>query len=108
MKTTVARGRPTPRGRLTLPHDPRKKKEIVLVFAEPERAKDALAAGAAYAGGVELIEKASITSLLRNITTAHVVIRFSLAKLIQIKCFARPNCSHKSRLGSRVSSDPKD
>ena len=62
VKTTVARGRPTPRGRLTLPHDPRKKKEIVLVFAEPERAKDALAAGAAYAGGVELIEKASITS----------------------------------------------
>ena len=63
MKTTVARGRPTPRGRLTLPHDPRKNKEIVLVFAEPERAKDALAAGAAYAGGLELVEKASITSL---------------------------------------------
>ena len=64
MKTTVARGRPTPRGRLTLPHDPRKNKEIVLVFAEPERAKDALAAGATYAGGVELIEKVCIIFLI--------------------------------------------
>jgi len=53
VKTTVVRGRPTPRGRVALPRDPRKNKEIILVFAEPERANDALVAGATYAGGLE-------------------------------------------------------
>ena len=57
------RGRPTPRGRLALPRDPRKNKEIVLVFAEPERAKNALAAGVTYAGGLELVDKARLPLL---------------------------------------------
>lgn len=36
------------------------------MFAEPERAKEALAAGATYAGGLELVEKARFFLFANN------------------------------------------
>lgn len=42
---------------MSLPRDPRKKEETVLVFAEGDAAADAKAAGAAFVGGEELIPK---------------------------------------------------
>ncbi|TIA90412.1 hypothetical protein E3P99_01563 [Wallemia hederae] len=44
------------RGVVELPHDPRKTKEVVLVFAEGQEAKDARAAGADIVGGEELVK----------------------------------------------------
>ncbi|TIB06579.1 hypothetical protein E3P96_00298 [Wallemia ichthyophaga] len=44
------------RGMVELPHDPRKHKEVVLVFAEGQDAKDARAAGADIVGGEELVQ----------------------------------------------------
>lgn len=80
VKTTVARGRPTPRGRLTLPRDPRKNKEIILIFADPERAKDALAAGAAYAGGLELVDKVRLSVIQLSCPLTGAPSRSSRAK----------------------------
>ncbi|KAI5453754.1 hypothetical protein NCC49_005568 [Naganishia albida] len=55
--TKFDKSAPPLRGRMSLPRDPRKKEETVLVFAEGDAAADAKAAGAAFVGGEELIPK---------------------------------------------------
>jgi len=52
----------------------------VLVFAEPERAKDALAAGATYAGGLELVEKVRLIQCSVYYALTRSFSRSSLAK----------------------------
>lgn len=47
---------------MSLPRDPRKQEEVVLVFAEGEKAVEAREAGAAFVGGEELIQKVSRVS----------------------------------------------
>jgi large subunit ribosomal protein L1 len=44
---------------MSLPRDPRKTEEVVLVFAEGEKAVEASEAGAKFVGGDELIPKVS-------------------------------------------------
>ncbi|KAB5595043.1 hypothetical protein CTheo_1504 [Ceratobasidium theobromae] len=55
IKTQYTRGQAALRGRVALPHDPRIRREKVLVFADGKAAQDALQAGAAHVGGAELI-----------------------------------------------------
>ncbi|GHJ83872.1 hypothetical protein NliqN6_0274 [Naganishia liquefaciens] len=55
--TKFDKSAPPLRGRMSLPRDPRKQEEVVLVFAEGEKAVEAREAGAAFVGGEELIQK---------------------------------------------------
>lgn len=54
--THFAKGSAAPRGRVSLPHDPRTGEEKILVFAEGKNAEVAKKLGATYVGGEELIE----------------------------------------------------
>jgi hypothetical protein len=57
--TKFDKSAPPLRGRMSLPRDPRKTEEVVLVFAEGEKAVEAREAGAKFVGGDELIPKVS-------------------------------------------------
>jgi len=54
--TRFVKGQPAPRGRISLPRDPRTKEEKVLVFAEGKQAEAAIKIGASFVGGGELID----------------------------------------------------
>lgn len=54
--THFAKGSAAPRGRVSLPHDPRTGEEKILVFADGKNAEVAKKLGAAYVGGEELID----------------------------------------------------
>jgi len=56
VKTQFKRGEAALRGRLTMPRDPRTSEAKLLVFCELEQVDSALAAGATWAGGEELVE----------------------------------------------------
>lgn len=60
--TKFDKSAPPLRGRMSLPRDPRKTEEVVLVFAEGGKAVEAREAGAAFVGGEELIQKVSLGS----------------------------------------------
>lgn len=51
------RGRPAPRGNLSLPRDPRTNQDVIVYFVEEDRVQEALDAGAEYAGGLDLVTK---------------------------------------------------
>lgn len=53
----MPRGSTIPKGRISLPREPKEKeKDRILVFAEGRQADEAKRAGAAIVGGAELIE----------------------------------------------------
>lgn len=54
--THFVKGSAPPRGRISLPRDPRASQEQMLVFAEGKKVLQAKKLGAAYAGGAELID----------------------------------------------------
>ncbi|THH19691.1 hypothetical protein EW146_g1525 [Bondarzewia mesenterica] len=57
IKTEMPRGSAIPKGRISLPREPKtKEKDRILVFAEGRAADDAKKAGADIVGGVELVE----------------------------------------------------
>ncbi|KDQ14020.1 hypothetical protein BOTBODRAFT_44928 [Botryobasidium botryosum FD-172 SS1] len=58
--TRFVKGQPAPRGRISLPRDPRTKEEKVLVFAEGKQAEAATKIGASFVGGGELIDDARL------------------------------------------------
>ncbi|KAI0068028.1 ribosomal protein L1 [Artomyces pyxidatus] len=57
VKTAMPRGSAIPKGRITLPREPKaKEKDRILVFAEGRAAEDAKKAGADIVGGAELVD----------------------------------------------------
>ena len=57
IKTAMPRGSAIPKGRVSLPREPKAKpKDKVLVFADGKAAEDAKKAGAEIVGGAELVE----------------------------------------------------
>ncbi|TFY79445.1 hypothetical protein EWM64_g4572 [Hericium alpestre] len=57
VKTAMPRGSAIPKGRVSLPREPKEKtKDRILVFADGRAADDAKAAGADIVGGLELVE----------------------------------------------------
>ena len=57
IKTAMPRGVAIPKGRISLPREPKAKaKDIILVFADGKAAEAAKKAGADIVGGVELAE----------------------------------------------------
>jgi hypothetical protein len=54
--THFAKGSAAPRGRVSLPHDPRSGEERILVFADGNHAEAAKKLGVTYVGGEELID----------------------------------------------------
>ncbi|KZV82843.1 ribosomal protein L1 [Exidia glandulosa HHB12029] len=60
-----------PKGRINLPREPKeRKKDVILVFADGQKADDARKAGADYVGGTELIEDLLSGKLKPNIILA--------------------------------------
>jgi large subunit ribosomal protein L1 len=67
VKTAMPKGAPIPRGRVTLPFEPKAKpKDTVLVFADGDDAVEAKKAGVDIVGGVELIEPVSVVSVINR------------------------------------------
>lgn len=64
MLTHFSKGSTAPRGRISLPHDPRTGEERILVFAEGKQAETANKLGVAYVGGEDLIPDVRIRALL--------------------------------------------
>jgi large subunit ribosomal protein L1 len=57
VKTAMPRGTAVPKGRISLPREPKvKTRDRILVFAEGRTAEEARRAGAEFVGGVELAE----------------------------------------------------
>ncbi|KAI0035110.1 ribosomal protein L1-like protein [Vararia minispora EC-137] len=57
IKTGMPRGAPIPKGRISLPREPKKMaRDRICVFAEGRPAEEAKAAGADYVGGLEMVE----------------------------------------------------
>lgn len=57
----MPKGVPVPKGRVTLPFEPKsKKKDTVLIFADGEDAVEARKAGVDIVGGVEIIDAVSL------------------------------------------------
>ena len=61
--THYAKGSAAPRGRVSLPHDPRTSEERILVFADGKHAEAAKKMGVAYVGGEELVNDVSVHDL---------------------------------------------
>ncbi|KAG8926302.1 mitochondrial 54S ribosomal protein mrpl1 [Tulasnella sp. 418] len=61
--TKFVKGSAPPRGRVALPRDARAKAEVILVFAEGNTAADAVASGADFVGGAELIPEVLSSSI---------------------------------------------
>ena len=66
IKTAMPRGTAIPKGRISLPREPKAKaKDKILVFADGKAADAAKKAGADIVGGAELVEAVRISSELR-------------------------------------------
>ena len=91
--THFVRGQAAHRGKVSLPRDPRTKAEVMLAFAQGRQAQAAVKAGAAYVGGVELIDDVRVPYLIYLLSS-----RLDLSPGI-----VWSNCSHKSALHSCTS-----
>lgn len=67
IKTAMPRGAAIPKGRVSLPREPKAKaKDKILVFADGKAAEAAKKAGADIVGGVELAEAVRTNFLIRE------------------------------------------
>jgi len=68
VKTTMPRGSTLPKGRVSLPKEPKAKtNDRILVFAEGQIAEEAKRAGAEFVGGVELVEDVCLLVLFLGV-----------------------------------------
>ena len=80
IKTEMPKGVTIPKGRISLPREPKEKeKDRILVFAEGRQAEDAKKAGADIVGGPELVE--GVRWPIRSILSCNVSVSCFLAPI---------------------------